>query len=63
MAADHAPDFKDPALVVNVRPLSDNLGLLQTLSKITAGVAGISSLLAIGIAAIGVYGVVAYVVS
>jgi predicted permease len=53
----------DAALVVNVRPLSDNLGLLQTLSQITAGVAGILSLLALGLAAMGVYGVVAYVVS
>ena len=31
----------DANLVVNVQPLSDNLGLLQTLSQITAGVAGI----------------------
>ncbi len=53
----------DESLVVNVRPLSDNLGLLQTLSEITAGVAGTVSLLALGLAAIGVYGVVAYVVS
>jgi predicted permease len=53
----------DPGLVVNVRPLSDNLGLLQTFSKIAASVAGILSLLAIGLGAIGVYGVVAYVVS
>ncbi len=48
---------------MNVQPLSDNLGLLQTLSKITAGVAGILSLLAVALGAIGVYGVVAYVVS
>jgi len=53
----------DNSLVVNVQPLSDNLGLLQTLSKITAGVAGILSLLAVALGAIGVYGVVAYVVS
>ena len=53
----------DAGLVVNVQPLSDNVGLLQTLSQITAGVAGTVSLLALGLAAIGVYGVVAYVVS
>jgi predicted permease len=53
----------DPGLIVNVRPLSDNLGLLQTLSTIMASVAGMLSLLAVGLGAIGVYGVVAYVVS
>ena len=37
--------------------------MLQTLSQIAAGVAGMLSLLAAGLAAIGVYGVVAYVVS
>ena len=53
----------DAGLLVNVQPLSNNLALLQTLSQIAAGVAGILSLLAAGLAAIGVYGVVAYVVS
>ena len=53
----------DPNLVVHVQPLSNNLGLLQTLSQISAGVAGTLSLLALSLAAIGVYGVVAYVVS
>ncbi len=53
----------DPSLVVNVRPLSDNVSLLQTLSQITAAVAGTLSLLAMSLAAIGLYGVVAYVVS
>jgi predicted permease len=53
----------DPGLVVNVRPLSDNLSVMQTLSTITASVAAVLSLLAAGLAAIGVYGVVAYVVS
>jgi ABC-type antimicrobial peptide transport system permease subunit len=53
----------DSTLVVNVRPLSDNLALMQTLSQITASVAVMLSLLALGLAAIGVYGVVAYVVS
>jgi predicted permease len=53
----------DKGLVVNVQPLANNLGLLQTLSQITAGVAAALSLLALSLAAIGVYGVVAYVVS
>jgi predicted permease len=53
----------DASLVVNVQPLSDNLGMLQTLSQIAASVAGLLSLLAASLAAIGVYGVVAYVVS
>jgi ABC-type antimicrobial peptide transport system permease subunit len=53
----------DGQLVVNVQPLSENLGLLQTLSRITASVAATLSLLALSLAAIGVYGVVAYVVS
>jgi predicted permease len=53
----------DPSLVVNVQPLSANLGMLQTLSQITAGVAGTLSLLALALAAIGIYGVVTYVVS
>jgi putative ABC transport system permease protein len=53
----------DAGLVVNVLPLTNNLGLLQTLSQIAASVAGLLSLLAVGLAAIGVYGVVAYVVS
>jgi predicted permease len=52
----------DGTLVVNVQPLSNNLGLLQTLSQIAASVAAGLSLLALSLAAIGVYGVVAYVV-
>ena len=53
----------DASLLVNVQPLSNNLALLQTLSQIAAGVGGILSLLAAVLAAVGVYGVVAYVVS
>jgi putative ABC transport system permease protein len=53
----------DAGLVVNVQPLSNNLALLQTLSQITASVAGTLSLLALGLAAIGIYGVVAYTVT
>ena len=48
----------DGSLVVNVQRLSDNVGLLQTLSQITAGIAGTVSLLALGLSAIGIYGVV-----
>ena len=53
----------DASLIVNVRPLSDNLGILQTLSQIAAGVAGTVGLLAAGLAATGIYGVVGFVVS
>jgi putative ABC transport system permease protein len=53
----------DRNLVVHVQPLSANLAVLQTLSQITASVAGMLSLLALGLAAIGIYGVVAYVVT
>ena len=53
----------DAGLLVNVQPLSNNVALLQTLSQIAAGVGGILSLLAALLAAVGVYGVVAYVVS
>ena len=53
----------DAGLLVNVQPLSNNVALLQTLSQIAAGVGGILSLLAAVLAAVGVYGVVAYVVS
>lgn len=53
----------DESLVVRVQPLSDNLALLQTLSQITASVAGLLSLLALGLATVGIYGVVAYVVT
>jgi putative ABC transport system permease protein len=53
----------DGSLVVRVQPLSENLTLLQAFAQIAASVAGILSLLALGLAAIGIYGVVAYVVT
>ena len=53
----------DGGLVVNVQRLSDNVGLLQTLSQITASIAGLLGLLGLGLASLGVYGVVSYVVS
>jgi predicted permease len=53
----------DGSLIVRVQPLSANLAILQTLSQIAAGVAGAVSLMALGLAAVGVYGVVAFVVS
>jgi ABC-type antimicrobial peptide transport system permease subunit len=53
----------DPAVVVRVTRLSDNLGFWQTLSKMTAGLAGSLSLFALTLASLGVYGVVSYLVS
>jgi predicted permease len=53
----------DASLVVNVQPLSNNLRILQMLSRIAAGVAGTLTMLAVALAGIGVYGVVAYIVS
>ena len=53
----------EPAVVVRVNRLEDNLDFWRTLSKMTAGLSGSLSLLALGLASIGVYGVVSYVVS
>ena len=53
----------DAGLVVNVQPLSNNLAMLQILAQIKPSVAGLLSMLALALAATGVYGVVAYVVS
>lgn len=49
--------------MVNVQPLSNNLAMLQILAQIKPSVAGLLSMLALALAATGVYGVVAYVVS
>jgi predicted permease len=53
----------DPRLVVSVRPLADNIGLLQRLSQIAASGAGLIGFLALSLASTGIYGVVAFVVS
>jgi putative ABC transport system permease protein len=53
----------DPAVVVRVNRLEENLDFWRTLSRLTAGLSGSLSLLALALASIGVYGVVSYVVS
>ena len=53
----------DPALVVLVKPLEDNLELWRTLSRLVTGLAGSLGILALLLASIGVYGVVSYGVS
>ena len=52
-----------PGLVVRVNRLEENVTLWQTIAAVVAGLSGSLSLLALGMASIGVYGVVAYVVS
>jgi predicted permease len=53
----------DPGLVVRVKRLEENLDFWRTISRLVAGVSGSLSLLALVLASVGVYGVVAYVVS
>lgn len=53
----------DPALKLNVSKLEDNLGPYQTISRLTAGAAGILGFAALGLAMIGLYGTVSYGVS
>ena len=52
----------DPGLVVSVYPLEQHLRSWQTESRVIASVSGSLSLLALALASVGVYGVVAYVV-
>ena len=52
-----------PGLVVRVNRLEENVTLWRTIAAVVAGLSGSLSLLALGLASIGVYGVVAYVVS
>jgi len=52
-----------PGLVVSVAPLEQNLDLWRGLSRVIAGVSGSLSLVALLMAAVGIYGVVAFVVS
>jgi predicted permease len=52
-----------PGLVVRVNRLEENLAFWRTVAGLVAGLSGSLSLLALMLASIGVYGVVAYVVS
>ncbi len=52
----------DPELPVQIAPLSDNLELFFAPSRIGVGFAALMGLLALAIAAIGIYGTVAYAV-
>lgn len=53
----------DPAMVVTVAPLEENLALWRTMAQLIAGLAGSLSGLGLVLASIGVYGVVSYAVS
>jgi predicted permease len=53
----------DPALKVSVAKLEENLGAYQTISRLTAGGAGVLGVAALALAMIGLYGTVAYGVS
>ena len=53
----------DPAILVRVNRLEENLDFWRTLSGLTAGLAGSLSLLALVLASLGVYGVVSCLVS
>ena len=53
----------DPAILVRVNRLEENLDFWRTLSRLTAGLAGSLSLLALVLASLGVYGVVSCLVS
>jgi macrolide transport system ATP-binding/permease protein len=53
----------DPALKVRVARLEENLAPYQTISRLTAGAAGVLGFAALGLSMIGLYGTVAYGVS
>lgn len=53
----------DPAMVVKVTPLEENLALWRTLARLSASLSGSLSGLGLLLASIGVYGVVSYAVS
>jgi predicted permease len=53
----------DPAMVVRVAPLEENLALWRTMARLIAGLSGSLSGLGLVLASIGVYGVVSYSVS
>ncbi len=58
-----AAQFDANLVVQRATPSKANLAILRTVSQLTAGAAGLLSLLALSLAAMGVYGVVAYMVS
>ena len=53
----------DPALVVRVNRLEENLDFWRTMSRLVSGLSGSLSLLALVLASLGVYGVVSCIVS
>ena len=53
----------DPALVIDVAPLEDNLDPWRLLSRIVTALAGSLGVLALLLASIGIYGVVSFTVS
>ncbi len=53
----------DPALALRVNPLEENLDFWRTVSRLSAGLSGSLSVLALLLSSVGVYGVVSYVVS
>jgi ABC-type antimicrobial peptide transport system permease subunit len=53
----------DPSILVRVNRLEENLDFWRSVSRLTAGLSGSLSLLALVLAAFGVYGVVSCIVS
>jgi predicted permease len=58
-----AAAYLDPALVVRITPLEANLDLLRTLGRLAGSLSTSLGALALVLASVGVYGVVAYAVS